>query len=96
MNELISFVQYVLQLYIYVLFASVIYSWLVAFNVINPYNQFVRSVGQALHAMTEPLLRPIRRLLPDLGGLDISPIFLVLGIIFIQSVLLENLRKLVV
>ena len=80
MNELINFVQYVLHLYVYVLFASVIYSWLIAFNVINPYNQFVRSIGQALHAATEPFLRPIRRLLPDLGGLDISPIFLVLAI----------------
>jgi YggT family protein len=96
MLELLQFVNYLLNLYIYVLLASVIYSWLVAFNVINPYNQFVRSLGQLLDAVTEPLLRPIRRMMPDLGGLDISPMILILIIFFIQTVVIPNIAKLVV
>jgi YggT family protein len=71
-------------------------SWLMAFNVINPYNQFVRSLWQGLNALTEPALRPIRRLLPDLGGIDISPLVLILICFFIQSVILPNIAKLVV
>jgi len=93
MIELLGFISYLLNLYIYILLASVIYSWLVAFNVINPYNQFVRSLGQALDAVTEPLLRPIRRLMPDMGGLDLSPMILILLIFFIQSVVLPNIAK---
>ena len=57
-----------------------------AFNVVNPYNPFVRSVWQALNALTEPLLRPIRRWMPDLGGIDISPVVLILACVFVQSV----------
>jgi hypothetical protein len=53
-------------------------SWLIAFNVINPYNQFVRSIWQGLNALTEPVLRPIRRWMPDLGGIDISPMVLII------------------
>jgi YggT family protein len=96
MLELLGFINYLLNLYIYVLLASVIYSWLVAFNVINPYNQFVRTLGQALDAVTEPFLRPIRRMMPDLGGLDISPMVLILIIFFIQSVIIPNIAKLIV
>ena len=96
MIELLQFVNYLLNLYIYILLASVIFSWLVAFNVINPHNQFVRSLGQALDAVTEPFLRPIRRMMPDLGGLDISPMILILIIFFVQSVVLPNIAKAVV
>jgi len=96
MLELLGFINYLLNLYIYVLLASVIYSWLVAFNVINPYNQFDRTLGQALDAVTEPFLRPIRRMMPDLGGLDISPMVLILIIFFIQSVIIPNIAKLIV
>jgi YggT family protein len=67
-------------------------SWLIAFNVVNPYNQFVRAVWQGLNAMTEPLLRPIRRLMPDLGGIDVSPVVLILACWFIQIVVIGNLR----
>lgn len=84
----------VIQLYVFVLIVSVIMSWLIAFNVINPYNQFVRALWQGLNALTEPVLRPIRRLLPDLGGIDISPLVLILICFFIQSVVLTNLAKL--
>ena len=75
--------------------ASVVLSWLMAFNVVNPHNQFVRTLWNAFNAVTEPLLRPIRRLLPDLGGIDISPIILLLGCYFVQSVVLPNIAKLV-
>ena len=70
--------QYLIDLFIWIIIASAIMSWLIAFNVVNPYNQFVRSLWDLLNALTEPLLRPIRRLLPDLGGIDISPVVLIL------------------
>jgi YggT family protein len=84
---LFQVIDYALQLYIYVLIGSAIFSWLYAFNVINSHNQFVNSVGRFLYNVTEPVLRPIRRMLPDLGGIDISPIVLLLIIFFIQMVL---------
>jgi YggT family protein len=84
-----------IQLYIWIIIAGAIMSWLIAFNVINPYNQFVRSLWTALNALTEPLLRPIRRRMPDLGGVDISPMILILICVFIQMVVLSNLYKLV-
>ena len=93
MIELLAFISYLITLYVYVVIASVIFSWLVAFNVINPHNDFVRAIGNALNAMTEPLLRPIRRFMPDLGGLDISPIILLLGCMFVQEVVLRNIAK---
>jgi len=67
-----------LWLYIMVLIISAILSWLVAFNVINTRNRAVYLVGDFCHRVTEPALRPIRRLLPSLGGIDISPIILIL------------------
>ena len=79
MIELLGFISSLITLYIYVIIAGAVMSWLIAFNVVNPYNQFVRSIWQALNAMTEPLLRPIRRWMPDLGGIDISPVVLILA-----------------
>jgi YggT family protein len=84
---LFNVIDIVLRLYIYILIASAIFSWLYAFNVINSHNQFVNSVGRFLNNVTEPVLRPIRRILPDLGGIDISPIVLLLIIFFLQSIL---------
>lgn len=95
MIELLSFMNMLIQLYIYIIFAGVIMSWLVAFNVINAYNPFVRTLWTALNALTEPLLRPIRRRMPDLGGIDISPMILILLCVFVQVVVLPNLAKLV-
>ncbi|MDF2972321.1 MAG: hypothetical protein K0R61_2771 [Microvirga sp.] len=66
-------------------------SWLVAFNVINTRNDFVRSVWNFLDAVTQPVLRPIRNILPNLGGVDISPIILILLIIFIQNLIIDYL-----
>jgi len=93
MLELLGFISYLITLYVYVILASVIFSWLIAFNVINPHNQFVRSIWQALDAVTEPVLRPIRRMLPDVGGLDLSPLVLLLGLYFVQTVVLPNIAK---
>ena len=93
MIELLQFISYLITLYLYVLIATVILSWLVAFNVINRHNEFVRALGHALNAVTEPLLRPIRRMMPDLGGIDLSPAILGLACIFVQSVILPNIAK---
>ena len=76
-----------LNIYWYVIIASAIFSWLYAFNVINSSNQFVNQLGMFFYNATEPALRPIRRFLPNLGGIDISPIILLLIIVFIQAVL---------
>lgn len=85
----------ILNLYYWVVIANVIFSWLYAFNVINSRNQFVASIGQALYALTEPFLKPIRRVVPSIGGLDLSPLILLLGVIFIQSVISRYLYQIV-
>ncbi|MGL4960766.1 MAG: YggT family protein [Inquilinus sp.] len=77
-------IQLVLQMYVWVVIASAILSWLVAFNVINTRNQVVYQIGNALYRLTEPALRPIRRFLPNLGGIDLSPVVLLLLIYFLQ------------
>lgn len=88
---LLNFIYWLLQLYVYVLIAAAVMSWLVAFNVVNPRNHAVLMVGEFLYRITEPVLRPIRNLLPNLGGIDISPIILIIIIVFIQSVVIGNL-----
>jgi YggT family protein len=87
MRALLDVIQIALQFYIWIVIAAAVFSWLVAFNVVNTRNQFVRSVGEFLYRITEPALRPIRNLLPNLGGIDISPIILFLIIIFIDRVI---------
>ncbi len=96
MIRLLDFISYVLWLYALVLIATAVLSWLIAFDVVNMRNQFVAGLAQVLYAVTEPVLRPIRRMLPDLGGIDISPLVLILICFFIQSVVLPNLAKLLV
>ncbi len=96
MQELLLFISGLITMYIYIIFASVILSWLMGFGVVNPHNPTVRAIYQALLAVTEPLLRPIRSILPDLGAIDISPIVLLLGCQFIQAVVLPNIAKAVV
>jgi YggT family protein len=92
----LSFISYLITLYTWIVIASVILSWLMAFNVVNAYNPFVRTLWNALNAVTEPLLRPIRRMMPDLGGIDLSPIILLLGCYFVQSVVIPSIADLVV
>ena len=85
--ELIGFVVYLLQLFIWIIIIQAILSWLVAFNIINLNNRFVYGVLNGLDRLLNPLLRPIRNLLPDMGGIDLSPLVLVLGIILTQRLL---------
>src|ERR1700694_3621547 len=94
MLELLAFISYLLTLYIYLLIAMAVLSWLIAFNVANPRSPVVHAVGEFLYRVTEPLLRPIRNLLPNLGGIDVSPVILILLILFIQAVIMPNIAKL--
>ncbi len=94
MIALLNFISYLVGLYIYVIIAGVIMSWLMAFGVVNPYNPTARAIWQGLSAVTEPLLRPIRNIMPDLGAIDISPVVLLLGCVFVQNVIIPNIAKL--
>ena len=96
MIALIQTIVMALDLYWWIIIASAIFSWLYAFNVVNSRNQFVGSIGNMLYRLTEPALRPIRRLMPDLGGIDISPIILLLILFFIRQFLLTTVLSLVV
>jgi len=80
----------VLDLYTYIIIAAVIVSWLVGFGVINTYNQIARVIVRVLHALTEPVFGPIRRLLPPFGGLDLSPLIALLLIFFLQRWLIRG------
>jgi YggT family protein len=93
MQELLTFISYLLQLYVYILIASAVLSWLIAFNVVNSRSPIVAAIGEFLYRITEPVLRPIRNLLPNLGGIDISPIIVILIIFFIQVVVIPNLAR---
>ena len=84
MRALFYVIDLALQLYIWVLILAVIMSWLVAFNVVNVRNPAVGMIGDFLYRATEPVLRPIRNVMPNLGGLDISPIIAILIIIFLR------------
>ena len=89
MRALLDVILLALNLYVWILIAAAVMSWLVAFNVINSRNDFVRGVWDFLYRITEPVLRPIRNLLPNLGGIDISPIILILGLFFLRNLLFE-------
>jgi len=88
MRAILDVVLIALQLYTWLIIASAILSWLVAFNVVNTRNDFVRAILGFLDAVTEPALRPIRRVLPNLGGIDVSPIILLLLIILIERIII--------
>ena len=88
MVPLIGFIVLVIDLYIWVVIISAILSWLIAFNVVNTSNRFVYTVADVLYRLTEPALRPIRNVIPNLGGIDISPVILILLLLFIRDVVL--------
>ena len=92
MQSVLDVVDLALNLYTWIVIASAIISWLVAFNVINTGNDVVRMVWDFLFRVTEPALKPIRRIMPNLGGIDLSPIILLLAIFFVQSVIARYLR----
>ena len=75
----------VLDLYFYVILAAVIASWLVGFGIINSYNPIARSILRALHSLTEPIFAPVRRIIPAIGGLDLSPLIVLLLLQFLRN-----------
>ena len=87
MRALLDVILIALNIYMWIVIAAVVLSWLVAFNVVNTRHPFVANVAEFLYRITEPVLRPIRNMLPNLGGVDISPIILFLIIILIQRVI---------
>ena len=87
---LIKLLLTVINLYWWVIIGTAIMSWLVAFQVVDTRNQVVQSVWRTLDALTEPVLRPIRRFVPALGGLDISPVILLLVLSFVEDVIRTN------
>src|SRR4051812_21873967 len=91
LRAIVDVILVILDLYVWLLIASAILSWLIAFNVVNTRNQFVSAVAEFLYRITEPVLRPIRSIMPDLGGLDISPIIVILLIILIQKIIIYQI-----
>lgn len=94
MNALIFLIVAVLDILWWFIIINVVMSWLVAFNVINLHNQFVYSVYQSINGVVDPMLRPIRRMLPNLGGVDISPIFVLLLLMVIRVFVIRDLQPL--
>lgn len=90
---LLQFIDLVLSLVIWIIIAQVIISWLLAFNILNMSNKFVATVANALYQITEPVLGPLRKIIPQFGGLDISPIILFLAIYFVRLVILYPLMN---
>ena len=95
-EALFGIVDLLLRVLMYIIIAQAILSWLVAFNVINTHNDFVRSFLRALDRLTEPLYRPIRRILPDFGGIDFSPLVVLLLIIIVKDYLLRGVYSSIV
>ena len=96
MRAILDVILIVLDLYIWLLIAAAVLSWLVAFNVVNARNQFVAMVGDFLYRITEPLLRPIRNVLPSLGGIDVSPVVVILIIILIKDIIVRYIYPAVI
>jgi YggT family protein len=89
MISLAKLIYVILDIFTWVIIGSAIMSWLVAFGVVNVRNQLIRTLVDFLYRVTEPVLRPIRRVLPNLGGIDISPVVALLLIFFLQHLLQE-------
>ena len=89
MRAILDIILLVLQIYIWLLIAAAVLSWLIAFNVVNTHNQVVAMIAQFLFRITEPVLRPIRSMMPNLGGIDVSPVILILIILLIENVIIR-------
>lgn len=89
MSALLWLILQVINIFVWLIILQVVLSWLIAFNVINTSNRFVYMVGDFLYRITEPVMRPIRRILPNLGGIDLSPLVLLLLLFFAQRLLVE-------
>ena len=91
MRSIVWLIDTLIVLYVWILIASAVLSWLIAFNVVNTRHPIVSMIGNFLYQITEPALRPIRAILPNLGGIDISPVILILILFFIRNLMLEYL-----
>ena len=91
MYALLTLISQLIEFYIWIIIASAVLSWLVAFDVINMRNRFVYLVGDALNRLTEPAYARIRRFLPDMGGIDLSPLVLIFGLMFLRNLMWELL-----
>ncbi len=89
MNSLVILISQVIELFIWLLIFQAILSWLIAFGIVNTQSSFVNMIGNFLYRITEPLLRPIKRLLPEFGGVDVSPVILIILLIFFRNLLFE-------
>jgi YggT family protein len=94
MNALLWLITTLIQIYIWLLIAQAVLSWLIAFGVVNRHNRIVGTIEDFLWRITEPALRPIRRLLPNFGGIDISPVVLILLLVFLQRLLVFDIAPL--
>ena len=91
MKSVLILIDSLVSIYIWILIINALLSWLIAFNVLNTSNRFVYSLLDISYKMTDPLLRPIRNFLPNLGGIDISPVILILLLMFIRNLAFEFL-----
>ena len=89
MYSVLMLIDRIIDIYVWVIILSAVLSWLVAFDIVNMRNRFVYLVGDALNRITEPVYRPIRRFLPDMGGLDLSPLIVILGLWFLRNLMWE-------
>ena len=85
MNPFLWLIDTIIDIYIWILIASAVLSWLIAFNVVNTRNPIVNNIGEFLYRVTEPALRPIRNMLPNLGGIDVSPVILIILLLFLKQ-----------
>lgn len=91
MHSILSLISLLIDIYVWILIAGAVMSWLIAFNVINQYNDFVRQVFYFIDRVTEPALAPIRRIIPPMGGLDLSPMILIIAMWFLRNLMFELL-----
>ena len=91
MEPILLLLYRVIDIYFYILIINIVLSWLIAFNIVNMQNKIVVSILYVTNRLTDPLLNPVRRILPNLGGIDISPIILVLCLLFVQDYIRFNL-----
>ena len=89
MTSIVILISQIIEIFIWLLIVQAILSWLIAFGIINTSSNLVNLVGNFLYKVTEPLLRPIRSILPDLGGVDVSPLILIIVLIFFRNLLFE-------
>ena len=93
MYSVLMLIDRIIDIYVWIIILSAVLSWLVAFDIVNMRNRFVYLAGDALNRITEPVYRPIRRFLPDMGGLDLSPLIVILGLWFLRDLMWELVQS---